>query len=447
MANISALDVGTTTIVGLLYNSNTKNIIETNECYHNGFVKNIDPLKSEIDSSVLLMQVQNVINHFNKYNIDGISLTGQMHGFVILDKLYKPITNFITWMDKRALHTNSEGKTYLEEFLLLLDLKPNNSMIGYMAPNLYAMKKTGELPKNACYFVTIHDFISQKLCGKPIIDPSFAESTGFFNSITNKWDEKLIAKCGFSCDQFSEVQEPSTFLGYYKNTPVFVGLGDNQASLLGSIAKLDEMALINIGTGGQVSLVLTNENISPEIETRVFVEGMKIAVGVTLCSGKAYEAMMKFIRDIGKIYFNKLLDEKDVYTLMEKNNNFNTNMHCEPTFLGTRDNPDKMGSFLDINVNNFTIEDFLGSLSKGIIEELYLLYKKINVNRKSIVASGGLVKKSLNFQKIIKAIFNKELLLTDSNQEAAMGAVISAAKGLNIIKSFQNTGQFIKYII
>jgi sugar (pentulose or hexulose) kinase len=155
--------------------------------------------------------------------------------------------------------------------------------------------------------------------------------------------------------------------------------------------------------------------------------------------------MMRFIKDIGIIYFNKLLDEKDIYALMEKNNNFNTNMHCEPTFLGTRDKPDKQGSFFNINVNNFTIEDFLGALSRGIITELYQLYKRINVNRKSIVASGGLVKKNLNFQKIIKTIFDKELLLTGCNQEAAMGAVISAAKGLNIIKSFKDTSQFITY--
>lgn len=445
MSNILTLDIGTTTIIGLLYNSVKNDIIEITESFHNGFIEHADPLKSEINPFSILTQVQNVIDYFKRYTIEGISLTGQMHGFVVLDKFYKPLTNFITWMDKRALKKCNGKKTYLDEFLQLLGYKPKNSMMGYMAPNLYAMKKSSELPKNAAHFVTIHDFISQKLCGKAIIDPSFAESTGFFDSITNKWDEKLINKCGFSYEQFSEIQDTSTRIGYYKNIPVFVGLGDNQATVLGSISQTDEMALINIGTGGQVSLVLTNENVSPNVETRVFVEGMKMAVGASLCSGKAYEIMMRFIKDIGKIYFNKLLDEKTIYALMEKNNNFNTNMHCEPTFLGTRENPDKEGSFSNINVNNFTVEDFLGALSKGIIEELYQLYKKINVNRKSIVASGGLVKKSLNFQKIIKTIFDKELYLTGCNQEAAMGAVISAAKGLNIIKSFKDASQFITY--
>jgi sedoheptulokinase len=445
MANILALDVGTTTIIGLLYDSVKSDIIEITESFHNGFIEHSEPLKSEINPFVLLTQVQNVINYFNKYTIEGISLTGQMHGFVVLDKDFRPVSNFITWMDKRALNKNNKGKTYLVEFLQLSDFKPKNSMIGYMAPNLYAMKKSSELPKNASHFVTIHDFISHELCGNAIIDPSFAESTGFFDSNINKWDEKLINKCGFSCEQFSEIQDTSTRIGYYKNIPVFVGLGDNQASVLGSISQIDEMALINLGTGGQVSLVLTNENISPDVETRVFVESKKLAVGVTLCSGKAYEIMMRFIKDIGKIYFNKLLDEKTIYALMEKNINFNTNMRCEPTFLGTRDNPDKEGSFFNINVNNFTVEDFLGSLSKGIIEELYQLYKKINVNRKIIVASGGLVKKSLNFQKIINTIFGKELYLTGCNQEAAMGAVISAAKGLNIIESFKDASQFITY--
>jgi sedoheptulokinase len=445
MSKVLALDVGTTTIVGLLYDTDINGIIEITENYHNGFVNASDPLRSEISPLKLLDQVLHVLNYFNKYTIDGISLTGQMHGFIALDKNHKPVTNFFTWMDKVALHKNSNGITYLDEFLHLLGYEPKNSMIGYMAPNLYAIKKMGTLPKNAYYFGTIHDFITYELCQKAVIDPSFAESTGFYDSNKNYWNEELIRKCGFSIEQFSEINNTSTHIGFYKNIPVFTGLGDNQASVLGSIANMDEMVLINIGTGGQVSLVLSNETINPIIETRVFVEGKKIAVGVTLCSGKAYESMMKFIKNIGLIYFNKLLDDKDIYILMEKNNKYNTDVCCEPTFLGSRDDPNKYGSFYNINLNNFTIEDFLGALSKGIIEELYSHYKKINVKRETVVASGGLIKKNDVFQNIIKNIFNKELLLTNCNQEAALGAAIVAIKGLKVINTFMEAGKFIKY--
>ena len=130
---------------------------------------------------------------------------------------------------------------------------------------------------------------------------------------------------------------------------------------------------------------------------------------------------------------------------MENHNNVSTSLCCDPTFSGTRDNPDKSGSIYNINLSNFTIEDFLGALSKGIIEELHSLYKKINVDRNMLVVSGGLVKKSINFQNIIKMVFGKELLLTVCNQEAAMGAVIAAAKGLNIISSFNDLSDIIKY--
>lgn len=445
MAYILGIDVGTTTIVGLFYNSVSREIIKLVEINHKGFVNTEDPLKSEIDPQTLLSQIDILLKSFNNYQIDGISITGQMHSFIVLDKEQKPVTNFITWMDKRALNKSYSGKTYLEEFLSLHDCKPRNSMIGYMSPNLYAMKKSGELPENAQYFVTIHDFISNALCGKSVIDPSFAESTGFYENITKKWNDNLITKCGFSSAQFSQIQNTSELIGYYHNTPVFVGLGDNQASVLGSIANIDEMALINIGTGGQVSLVLTNETISPEIETRVFIGGKRLAVGVTLCSGKANEAMMKFIKKIGSVYFNVALEDKDIYALMENHNNVSTSLCCDPTFSGTRDNPDKSGSIYNINLSNFTIEDFLGALSKGIIEELHSLYKKINVDRNMLVVSGGLVKKSINFQNIIKMVFGKELLLTVCNQEAAMGAVIAAAKGLNIISSFNDLSDIIKY--
>ena len=130
---------------------------------------------------------------------------------------------------------------------------------------------------------------------------------------------------------------------------------------------------------------------------------------------------------------------------MEKNNKYNTNLCCDPTFLGTREDPNKYGSFYNINLNNFTIEDFLGALSRGIIEELYSHYKKIDAKRETVVASGGLIKKNRVFQNIIKSIFNKELLLTGCNQEAALGAAVAAIKGLEIIEDFTEAGKFIKY--
>jgi cell division ATPase FtsA len=48
MAVILALDIGTTTIIGLLYDTSTKNIIEISECFHDGYILSKDSLKSEI---------------------------------------------------------------------------------------------------------------------------------------------------------------------------------------------------------------------------------------------------------------------------------------------------------------------------------------------------------------------------------------------------------------
>ena len=74
----------------------------------------------------------------------------------------------------------------------------------------------------------------------------------------------------------------------YKDIPVTVAIGDNQASFLGAAGSENNTLLVNMGTGGQIS-VLTDQYFETEgIEARPFLGGKYLLVGASLCGGKAY---------------------------------------------------------------------------------------------------------------------------------------------------------------
>lgn len=60
-----------------------------------------------------------------------------------------------------------------------------------------------------------------------------------------------------------EICEDMEVLGMYKDIPVTVAIGDNQASFLGAAGSENNTLLVNMGTGGQIS-VLTDQYFETE---------------------------------------------------------------------------------------------------------------------------------------------------------------------------------------
>lgn len=90
-----------------------------------------------------------------------------------------------------------------------------------------------------------------------------------------------------------EICEDMEVLGMYKDIPVTVAIGDNQASFLGAAGSENNTLLVNMGTGGQIS-VLTDQYFETEESKRVHFLG-KISSGWSLlCGGKAYALLENF---------------------------------------------------------------------------------------------------------------------------------------------------------
>ena len=86
--------------------------------------------------------------------------------------------------------------------------------------------------------------------------------------------------------------EPAV-LGTWNGIPVCAALGDNQASFLGSVSDPDG-ALINIGTGSQISFLSDSTECPDTMEARPYAGGKFLWAASALCGGRAYALLKQF---------------------------------------------------------------------------------------------------------------------------------------------------------
>lgn len=101
----------------------------------------------------------------------------------------------------------------------------------------------------------ISDYLGMKLTGgtTPLVHASNAASFGLFGQNQLIFCREKIEKLGIDLCLLPPVTKEITVLGQYCGIPVTAALGDNQAGFLGTVGFQKEMALLNMGTGGQIS--------------------------------------------------------------------------------------------------------------------------------------------------------------------------------------------------
>ncbi len=392
---------------------------------------------------------------FQLKNVKGIGLTGQMHGMLLVDENLSPLTNLITWQDQRCEDLfHGKKHTYISEMIQKAGGKNSfynsgcNPATGYMGSTLFWLKTNKFLPKPKYKATFIHDYIASSLTGNRNIytDPTDAGSSGIFNIINNKWNYELIGKLGLPEEIFPQIKVSGEVIGktsasvekeigLSQGIPVCCPIGDNQASMIGSCSDYKDVVLINIGTGSQISVVIDKFRSLQGIDTRYFPNNQYALVYAGLSGGQSYLLLERFFKDAGYAFW-KIKNKKSLLSKMnELAASVSSNLHCEPLFYGTRENPSKRGSFTNVSFGNMTTAYFCRAVLEGMVEELYNMYnrmvKKGFNNYKKVIGTGNAVKKNPFLCKIISKKFGLPLKLTAHDEEAAYGAAIIAAAKTN----------------
>ncbi|MCD8369006.1 MAG: hypothetical protein LUC94_01505 [Clostridiales bacterium] len=426
------IDIGTTTISGVVLDVDGGNVLEARTMENGSFIKTEQEWERIQDVDVILRKAVELTDALLDCcpEAEAIGLTGQMHGIVYVDRDGRHISPLYTWQDGRGNLPVKDGQQSWRE---LVSEKTGLSVAaGYgLLTHLYN-QRNGLVPRGAVSLCTIGDYLGMALTGRkrPLIHAGNAASLGFFDSRENRFHVDAMREMGIETAILPEFTEDFVSLGTYRKIPVTVAIGDNQASFLGSVGMCRNTLLLNMGTGGQISALSDQYYEAPGIEARPFVKGTYLLVGASLCGGRAYAVLEHFFRSYARAAG---LPDSSQYGMMaglaEEGMKMSDPMQVCTLFNGTRVNPEQRGSITNLSEDNFTPEGLTYGVLEGMARELYDMYRLMcagtDIEAVHLVASGNGFRRNSVLQEICRRMFGAELSLAAYEEEAACGAAVS----------------------
>ncbi|MBQ7219508.1 MAG: hypothetical protein IJS28_00855 [Synergistaceae bacterium] len=416
------IDTGTTSIsIAALDESRT--LLTSRTLNHESFIHSDNPAdriqNPERIKSLVLEIVNSITSEFGRPS--AIGFTGQMHGILYVNAKGEAVSPLWTWQD-------SSG----DDMLPVLREQGLRVSSGYGLATHLHLQKAGKIPSDAVRLSTISDYIAMTLCGKnqPILSSDMAAGWGCFDLQRREFFTEKLAAAGVDTSFLPEVVKGYAVIGETgEGVPVVCSMGDNQASIKGSVkAGKDEKnsLLVNVGTGSQVSFVTGDYvNVSGDVELRPYGEEYVLA-GAALCGGRAYAMLEKFYREIaGRECYGVMSEHAEEFLKSGR-----SAWEVETTFMGTRADPAKRGSIHGISENNFTPGALTVGVIRGILGELHGMYDEMTrlTGRKAgvLVGSGNGMRKNPLMQRLAGEMFGMRVEIPDLTEEAACGCALCA---------------------
>lgn len=421
------LDIGTTTVSTVV--TFDGRVLARDTRPNGAFLPGREPWERVQDPARILAAADSAVAGMLSAHPDvqRIGVTGQMHGIVYLDADGRPVSPLYTWQDGRGDLPFDETHTYAQELTRRTGY-PLAS--GYGLVTHFYNLQNGLVPAAAVTFCTIHDLAAMRLTGRtaPVTDASDAASFGLFDIASGRFDSGAVRAAGTD-PAFLPALAGSAYLGAgIRGIPVSVAIGDNQASFLGAAG--DGM-LVNMGTGGQFS-VRTDVPVScPGMELRPFPGGGWLLAGSSLCGGRAYAILERFLRETAKAVSGSAPETAyDAMARLLENVEPDDLPKVTPLFQGTREDPSLRASFTGLSESNFTPSALIRATLYGMARELYEKYaacRDTGISMpKTLYGSGNALRRNPALVRAFEKVFGMPLHLSPLEEEAACGAAAYA---------------------
>jgi len=226
--------------------------------------------------------------------VEGIGLSGQMHGATLLDANSKPLRPCILWNDGRSA---AECRILEQRWPALRATTGNKAMPGFTAPKLlwvathepdiFAATKLVLLPKA---------YLRLVLSGEAVEDASDASGSLWLDVARRDWSDAALAATGLSRGHMPRLVEgcaPAARLrsglaqcwGMARPPIIAGGAGDNPAGAIGIGAIRPGTAFLSLGTSGALLAPTDRIAANPDRVVHTFchaIPGMWIQAGAIL---------------------------------------------------------------------------------------------------------------------------------------------------------------------
>ncbi len=441
---VVGLDIGTTGLCALAYDTPSKSILTTKILANPGILAGSSQAPHHFcqDPESIWQGCQSLIESVAHHvgQIDAIGISGQMHGILYLDEAGVPLSPLYTWQDQSGElpWPEADSDTPLTYSQKLSQLTGYPMSTGYGLTTHFYLQNSGQVPPLSHRISTIMDYVAMRLCSKnqPLIHSSNAAALGLYCIDQGKFDQEALTQAKISSKLLPPVKTRPEILGKTKEGwPVVLALGDNQAGVLGSLCD-EKGILINIGTSSQVSFFTQDQSLLPNQQAaqhRPYFGSKSLWVSSCLCGGYAYQMLKDFFLQSASLFYPSTgKPPQEVYSIMDAAASAAQNLpglEIDTRFFGTRQNPHLRGSIEQLGPDNFTPGAFALGVLRGMVQELYQNYKQMagdELKHSYLIGSGNAITHSPLLQNLISTAFELPLRLAKHTEGAAFGAALHA---------------------
>jgi len=424
MPIVAGVDSSTQSVKVVLRDADTGELVaQANEPHPDG---------TEVDPKAWEVALESALAKVGKYKIDAISIAGQQHGMVALDKNGEVIRKALLWNDTRSAGAAEDLNREIPD----IHIRTGSRLVASFTASKVRWLHDAE-PDNANKLAAValpHDWLSWRLSGSKNLDSLFtdrsdASGTGYFNPETNSYDLEIMERVRNREGAFltPKVLKPNEFGGETTSgVPIAAGAGDNAGAALGLGAKVGDL-VISLGTSGTAFAVSANPTKDATGEVAGFADatGNFLPLACTLNVSKVITTMAKVL-DVS-------LDEFSSLALLASSGS--DGLTLVPHFDGERtpNLPNSKGRFLGIDNRNFTKPNIARATIEGVVAGI--IYAANALKHQGFLAQrilliGG-ASKNRAVRTIASAMFQSEIHLPMASEYVADGAATQAAWALS----------------
>lgn len=453
MALSLGLDIGTTSLAAVAV-AEDGSVCALASCANDAAVSNLPEGRAEQDPPRIRLLAVELLTELARHLPEPpqcLGLTGQMHGVLLADAELHPLTRLISWQDRRANQPSPHGSgTLLDDYLErcgedLLARSGCRLSPGYGAVTLFCLREQGDLPNGEWKALTIADWLAAELGGGPrATDRTLAASLGAFDATRQAWSEEMLAAGDLSPAWFPEVRPSGSKLGGLRadlaeatglpaGLPVCGAVGDQQAAFVGSVPPGAGYLNLNLGTGGQISWALEHYRPVAGMEVRPLPPGGFLAVGAGVSGGDAYAWLQRTVANwLAAFGVERTADQiyETLHALAVATEPGSSGLRCEPSFRGTRQQPQARGRFEGITNDNFDLGSTARAVMQGIVDGLFAFYEGAGDARpatvEAVIGSGNAFDRNPLLAALVEKRFQAPMWQPVETEAAARGAALLA---------------------
>ncbi|MCU6748376.1 FGGY family carbohydrate kinase [Faecalicatena acetigenes] len=454
--NIAVIDVGTSSIRGILYNNSGKILhmhqIRYQVQYINETFAEKDPEEWKCDLYAIGKNLSEWTNEHH-IHIDGLSLTSQRSTVIPVDKNAVPLSQAIMWMDKRNTSIGNELKHAEKLISEKTGARINDVFSG--SKMTWIKRNQPEIYASAYKILTVADYFALLMTGEFKTDHTYGSRSSLMNIRTRQWDDELLKlfeiEKGKLCDLISpgEVLGTTTedffhATGIMQGTPLISAGGDQQCAALGlGIIKTGDMELT---TGTGAFLLAYSDKVPDNLEDNVIC-GAHAEKGKYVLESSILSCCSLYDWFKNQFYVDTTdydLINQDILQSVPGSNGCTVLPYFQGR--GTPDwNADASGCFLNLTLRT-TRQDMARSILESIAMEtannIDVLENYVGYTNK-IHISGGLTNFSA-FNQIQADVYQKELIKSKNPEQTSLGGLINALIGLGYYTDYQSALNAVK---